>query len=558
MWWNIGPHLKKRLHHEQNNKVESLNLNQTGASPRSTTTGSLGEKDLAPKTLQGFLDILRHKFGSVVKAWRIAMDVDDSGTLTFREFTHAMERVGYHGDFRSLWFQLDSDTSGSISLHEMDPVNAMRLEKFRTLCIKQCGSMLGAWRRVIDTDRSGTCGPHEFTTACFKLGYDDPKECKTLFDLLDIHEAQIINYQLIHFLQCWEEEKKQESFRQRLPTRWANKDPYMNIGKNSLKDKKSLTMAPKIMGTLELTQDELKELQKIFSLLDRGDGLGGGFADAKISKDELIQALRQSQEVSNALQIRTREEADKFFQEIDTDEDGDVSWDELKAHFIKTKYAKSQKEKKEAASPVNPKASITRLATSKLTLGQPTSSSLIGAVPDDEADWSAPATTDHNETFRHFQSFLTKKFGSLSRAFDAMDSNESGSLSLVEFMTMVGTLGYVLPSGQNCRASDSKRLFLTTVPDGGSITWKEFGITSQEWIEHIHFKRQMEKARRSNSKGRSLQAEASHVGRTRNPTPKTLLSFGMPLPRGWGFPPNFHPGDSVLGRQLGVLPTQTH
>merc|ERR1719261_2264038 len=158
--------------------------------------------------------------------------------------------------------------------------------------------------------------------------------------------------------------------------------------------------------------------------------------------------------------------------------------------------------------------------------GQAKAPPLIGAVQDEPEDWSAPATTDHNETFRHFQSFLTKKFGSLSRAFDAMDNNNSGSLSLVEFQSMVGTLQYVLPSGQNCRASDSKRLFLTTVPDGGSITWKEFGITSQEWIEHIHFKRQMEKARLSNSKGRADAAAKDHVQRTRNPVAQRVLSFG--------------------------------
>merc|ERR1719316_1619775 len=110
------------------------------------------------------------------------------------------------------------------------------------------------------------------------------------------------------------------------------------------------------------------------------------------------------------------------------------------------------------------------------------SPSMIGCVAEEDEDWSAPATQDHQETFRHFQMFLTKKFGTLSRAFDAMDNNNSGSLTLVEFQSMVGTLQYVLPSGQNCRASDSKRLFLTAVGTyEGLITWKEFGITQQEW-----------------------------------------------------------------------------
>jgi Ca2+-binding EF-hand superfamily protein len=552
MWWNIGPHLKKRLHSEQKNQIQSISLvPKDGDSPRSLNErrNSKGGKDIAPKTLQGFLDILRHKFGSVVKAWRLAMDFDDSGSLTFREFTHAMERVGYHGDFRSLWFQLDTDMSGSISLHEMDPVNAMRLEKFRTLCIKQCGSMLGAWRRVIDTDRSGTCGPAEFTAACMKLGYSDIKECNTLFDLLDIHESQIISYNSIEFLQCWEEEKKQESFRQRLPTRWANKDPYMKVGNSSSKN--PAQAPPKVMASLELTMEEQRQLQKIFSLCDAGDGLGKGFSDERISLLELIQACKKNREVSSMLGLKTREEAERWFQGLDADESGDVSWDEFKAHFIRSRKAKEKMEGKATEGDNSKK--LTRLSTMKLTLGDTGGSPIIGGVADE--DWSAPATQDHQETFRHFQMFLTKKFGSLSRAFDAMDNNSSGSLSLVEFQSMVGTLQYVLPTGQNCRASDSKRLFLTTVPDGGSITWKEFGITPQEWIEHIHFKRQQEKARLSNSKGRAETAAKNHVGRTRNPVPQRVLSFGMPLPRGWGFPPNFHPADASFGRGRGMNQT---
>merc|ERR1719265_2151875 len=97
------------------------------------------------------------------------MDTDESGSLNFKEFIAALKSVGYVGDFRSLWYQLDTDQSGSISLKELDEDAAAHFEKFRHKCIKAKGSMENVWRKVIDTDKSGTCGPSEFREACFKL-----------------------------------------------------------------------------------------------------------------------------------------------------------------------------------------------------------------------------------------------------------------------------------------------------------------------------------------------------------------------------------------------------
>merc|ERR1719353_1451350 len=123
---------------------------------------------------------------------------------------------------------------------------------------------------------------------------------------------------------------------------------------------------------------------------------------------------------------------------------------------------------------------------------------------------------------------------------------------MVEFQSVVGTLQYVLPSGSVCRASDSKRLFMFAVGrEGGAITWKEFGITPQEWIEHGHFKRRLQISRQATSADRGQKALADHTRRILNPLAKTELSFGLPLPKGWGFPPNFHPADSYFGRRHG-------
>jgi len=536
MWWNVGPHLKKRLMKERRQRQEQ-------SQGDSNKTGS----DLAPKTLQGFLDILRHKFGTVVRAWRKAMDTDQSGTLTFREFSHALERVGYHGDFRSLWYQLDSDMSGCISLHEMDPVNAQRLEKFRMLCIKQHGSMAGAWRRVMDVDNSGSCWLHEFQEACRNLGYTDGDEIKVLFDLLDINETQQLTFECVNFLQCWEEEKKLDEFRQRLPTSWVNKDPFMFVGDSTTRKGQRKASKGEVPKMEWISKEQEAELRQIFKMCDSGDWLQGA-GDNTISVDELHKAATMNKEVSEFLELETRQGVEKFFKHLDSDENGEVTWEEFKAYYIRQLIQGKSKltTKSPTASPEKPK----KLATARLSLGE--APDLIGDGGPDLEDWSAPATQDHKEVWLHFQRFLEGKYGTLSKAFDAMDANESGSLSMVEFQSVVGTLQYVLPSGSVCRASDSKRLFMFAVGrEGGAITWKEFGITPQEWIEHGHFKRRLQISRQATSADRGQKALADHTRRILNPLAKTELSFGLPLPKGWGFPPNFHPADSYFGRRHG-------
>jgi len=546
MWWNVGPHLKKRLMNERKARLAS-------------SSDSKGGSDLAPKTLQGFLDILKHKFGTVVRAWRKAMDVDQSGTLTFREFSHALERVGYHGDFRSLWYQLDADMSGTISLHEMDPVNAQRLEKFRFMCIKQHGSMKGAWRRVMDVDNSGMCWLHEFQEACQNLGYSDADEIKTLFALLDIDETQQLNFEKVNFLQCWEDEKKLDEFRQRVSTSWVNKDPYMYVGDSTQASQLEKRASKGEVPVFGLSKENEDELRRIFYMCDRGDWLKG-IGDHTISVDELVRAVKMNKDVADFLDLKSRADIEKFFADLDSDGNGEVTWEEFKAFYIRESMKKKAKSPKKAK-PETPRSQAPETPSKERQLARSGTANLygsrlaLGSVPDPQQetleDWSAPAGQDHKEQFLHFQRFLEQKYGTLPKAFDAMDLNDSGSLSLVEFQSIVGTLQYVLPSGSVCRASDSKRLFIFAVGSAANatMTWKEFGITPQEWIEHGHFKRRLQMAKQASSAERKGKALADHHRRIQDPLPKTELSFGLPLPKGWGFPPNFHPADSYFGRR---------
>merc|ERR1712187_149354 len=156
---------------------------------------------------------------------------------------------------------------------------------------------------------------------------------------------------------------------------------------------------------------------------------------------------------------------------------------------------------------------------------------------------------DHEK--QKFKDFLVEKFGSLSKAFDKMDANLSGSLSLVEFQAQVSTvLRY-------CSAADARRLFLSFNQDpGAKLTWDELGITAPEWRAHVIERnreqriREMRSARTKlmplGSSPRQQDAHQRHAlrledGRSLSFDHRGEVAFWGPLPSGWGKPPHFAP-----------------
>jgi len=223
MWWNVGPHLERRR------KVESGLEAGWPISPGrlARKTSSYFQRDT---DIQELIDILRAKYGTLTRAWRVALDADASGILDFREFSQALQTIGYVGNMRTLWFNLDDDQSGGVSLKEIDPEAYQSLEKFRVLAGRQYGGIVNCWHQLLDADKSGTVGLEEFHEACLELGYDDEDEEAELFGYLLITPG--IRYITIHdvkFLQTWEDTKNATAFRSRLRKGWVNKDPYQRM-----------------------------------------------------------------------------------------------------------------------------------------------------------------------------------------------------------------------------------------------------------------------------------------------------------------------------------------
>lgn len=126
--------------------------------------------------LAGFRQFLKGRFGSILQGWR-ALDWDGNGRLSFGELCFAARKMGYHGNMRKLWDEMDGNNptgvkNGFVSLAEIDPEAGHLLGTFKLALLKRYGNMLTAWQKGLDTNGSGRIELKEIQKCCERLGLD--------------------------------------------------------------------------------------------------------------------------------------------------------------------------------------------------------------------------------------------------------------------------------------------------------------------------------------------------------------------------------------------------
>jgi len=133
------------------------------------------------KGIPGFREFLRKQYGSIIAGWRV-LDSDKSGRLSFYEFCNACRKMGFSGNLRKLWEELDVNQDGSVSLMEIDPEVGRYIGFFKLALMKKYGSVLKGWQQCIDTNKSGRIEEKEIVAAVKTLELD--LEPKKLFKML--------------------------------------------------------------------------------------------------------------------------------------------------------------------------------------------------------------------------------------------------------------------------------------------------------------------------------------------------------------------------------------
>eukprot|EP00928_Gymnodinium_smaydae_P011381 TRINITY_DN14208_c0_g1_i1.p1 TRINITY_DN14208_c0_g1~~TRINITY_DN14208_c0_g1_i1.p1 ORF type:complete len:754 (+),score=169.28 TRINITY_DN14208_c0_g1_i1:99-2360(+) len=153
-------------------------------------------------------------FGHLLRAWRCALDRDDSNTVTWTEFRDACKRIKFNGNILGAWRALDAKYMGQVSMKEYDNESFQLLRSFKDWTELHFGSISHCFS-ALDEDCSGTVSFVELKRACKKFHWMGG-DCRTLFDCLDVDGAlddlghRSISREELQFLDTWVIEPTEE------------------------------------------------------------------------------------------------------------------------------------------------------------------------------------------------------------------------------------------------------------------------------------------------------------------------------------------------------------
>lgn len=181
----LWPHSKKRA---MLTKQQLLENAQAAASGSLSMSKKLKQKQLTEGeiSLANFRNFLTRKFKNPARAWH-ALDDDGNMNIGELEFRRACQRVGYRGNINAIWKQLDRDTSGSITLLELEPLAAAGLGKFKAWSNKVFPPN-GDTRKLfalLDDNNNGQLSFKELKHACKTHGFTDDHSLKVLYQMMD-------------------------------------------------------------------------------------------------------------------------------------------------------------------------------------------------------------------------------------------------------------------------------------------------------------------------------------------------------------------------------------
>eukprot|EP00929_Paragymnodinium_shiwhaense_P047600 TRINITY_DN24136_c0_g2_i1.p1 TRINITY_DN24136_c0_g2~~TRINITY_DN24136_c0_g2_i1.p1 ORF type:complete len:804 (+),score=204.67 TRINITY_DN24136_c0_g2_i1:185-2596(+) len=157
---------------------------------------------------EDFKRLLRQKYGHVLKAWRLAMDKDNSNSCNWHEFQDAAKHIKHTGNVAATYLALDEDVSGSISLKEIAPDVYSALVSFKKWCDSNFGGVRSAFQ-VLDLDKSRSLSWKEFNNACRMYGFNGNR--RQVFSSLDQQSEEKLNFKEVAFLDDWDMDQESEN-----------------------------------------------------------------------------------------------------------------------------------------------------------------------------------------------------------------------------------------------------------------------------------------------------------------------------------------------------------
>eukprot|EP00438_Fugacium_kawagutii_P005675 Skav227805 [mRNA] locus=scaffold948:99109:106548:+ [translate_table: standard] len=120
-----------------------------------------------------FMECLLRAYGNMVRAWREGLDRDHNDRLYYSEFNAAAKFVGYAGNPKELWQELDINKKGYVSLWEIDEPTARLLREFVDTACSSFGSWAEFWQNALDVRGDDRVLYPEFRDGCLMLGWKE-------------------------------------------------------------------------------------------------------------------------------------------------------------------------------------------------------------------------------------------------------------------------------------------------------------------------------------------------------------------------------------------------
>jgi len=130
-----------------------------------------------------FAQFLRRRRQNLLRAWRLDLDKDDSGTVTFVEFSNQCRQLGFQGRVRQIWSSLRPLDDRALEFAELAPVEAEHLESFADLIWNVSGYDLDKAWGLFDYEKKNKLTKADFMESSEHLGYKGNAEM--LFKGLD-------------------------------------------------------------------------------------------------------------------------------------------------------------------------------------------------------------------------------------------------------------------------------------------------------------------------------------------------------------------------------------
>lgn len=136
-----------------------------------------------------FRSLLTAKTGGVVAGWLALAGMDDR--MGYQEFATVSRKLGFQGDTKAAWKELDKDGKGVVTLAEWAPEAAALILGCKELLRSKYGNVLKGWIAAIDVEKSISVGKEKFVAALNKLGFQG--NAGRLFDILDVNGSGTVS-----------------------------------------------------------------------------------------------------------------------------------------------------------------------------------------------------------------------------------------------------------------------------------------------------------------------------------------------------------------------------